>query len=696
MPRNVLLLLALTATLQVNGQQSPFIHVDQFGYHTASWKIAVLSDPVEGFNSGLSFVPGTMLEIRDFVSDSIVMTVSPSQWKEGAVHDQSGDRGWHLDFTHLVKPGRYTIYDASTGERSAPFSISDNPYRDVLTAAGRMFFYNRCGAAKSILHAGPGWSDGVSFKQDEYTRSLEHPFDPALYKDLRGGWFDAGDYNKYVTFANAPVHDLLWTWQENPQACGDDWNIPESGNGIPDMLDEVFWELDWIYRMTNPDGSTHIKMGSILWEENSNYPPSNNFDTRYYGPVCSSAAIAAAGMLAHGAWVFKQIDGKASTAMAWMERAIACFAWATERIDNGNADTACDDGTIKAGDADWELETQQQMAIAAAAYLYRLNGDSVYHSYFLEHYASVGPVATGWWDCYQMQITDALLMYNTLPGRDSLTGALINQSFQQATFNNWGQFFGFTDEDLYLSHMPEWSYHWGSNQPKANYAILNLLADKYQIAPYDSLAFRYKAANQLHYFHGLNPLGLVYLSNMYSLGATTCVDELYHLWFYDGSPWDHAQLSIYGPPPGYIVGGPNQYFSVPELSPPYNEPMQKAYLDYNTGWPLNSWELSEPAIYYQAAYLRLLAWYVHSDLASGITDTQKPIPAIELFPNPVASGNEIFRTEGSIHAGKIIDLSGRNVGIWPLGQQALKTTDMYPGIYTVVWPDGVGRFIIQP
>ena len=63
------------------------------------------------------------------------------------------------------------------------------------------------------------------------------------------------------------------------------------------------------------------------------------------------------------------------------------------------------------------------------------------------------------------------------------------------------------------------------------------------------------AADYLHYLHGVNPLGKVYLSNMYSLGAENSVNQLWHTWFFDGIKWDDAKNSLYGPAPGYVVGG---------------------------------------------------------------------------------------------------------------------------------------------
>ena len=71
---------------------------------------------------------------------------------------------------------------------------------------------------------------------------------------MRGGWFDAGDTNKYVTFASHPLHQLLSAYTQNPAVWTDDFNIPESNNGVPDLLDEIRFELDWFQRMQDNDG----------------------------------------------------------------------------------------------------------------------------------------------------------------------------------------------------------------------------------------------------------------------------------------------------------------------------------------------------------------------------------------------------------------------------------------------------------
>src|SRR4029077_16206384 len=82
-----------------------------------------------------------------------------------------------------------------------------------------------------------------------------NPFAKSQTKDLRGGWYDAGDLNKYTSWAAPYNIGLLRAYEEHPEAFSDDYGIPESGNGIPDILDEVRWGVDWLVRMQNAGGS---------------------------------------------------------------------------------------------------------------------------------------------------------------------------------------------------------------------------------------------------------------------------------------------------------------------------------------------------------------------------------------------------------------------------------------------------------
>ncbi|MFP4680431.1 MAG: glycoside hydrolase family 9 protein [Chitinispirillaceae bacterium] len=161
----------------------------------------------------------------------------------------SGDRVWWFDFSEVAQPGDYYVVDVNQDERSCEFTISENIYREVLKHSVRSFFYQRAGFEKKTEFAGEAWADGASNVgplQDRNCRLYSQKDDPNTEKDFHGGWYDAGDYNKYTHWTANYVMGLLLAYKENPVAFGDDYRIPESGNGIPDVLDEVKWGLDWL------------------------------------------------------------------------------------------------------------------------------------------------------------------------------------------------------------------------------------------------------------------------------------------------------------------------------------------------------------------------------------------------------------------------------------------------------------------
>jgi len=141
---------------------------------------------------------------------------------------------------------------------SFEFDISPTVYTPVLKTAFRTLYLQRAGYEKRAPFASPGFADGGSHLrkgQDPEARLFSRPKDASTERDLRGGWYDAGDYNKYTSWTANYVTSLLGAYLENPSVWTDDFGIPESGNGTPDILDEVKWGLDWLERMQNQDGA---------------------------------------------------------------------------------------------------------------------------------------------------------------------------------------------------------------------------------------------------------------------------------------------------------------------------------------------------------------------------------------------------------------------------------------------------------
>ncbi len=576
------------------------IGVDQFGYLPDSAKFAVVSDPQKGYDAGDHYTPGARLEVRRRKDGKAVLAATPTPWRGGATHEDSGDRGWWFDFSALKTPGEYYVYDPSTGLRSPVFKVGEGVFRPILQASTRMFTYQRLGVAITAKVAQGPWTDGPAYLQDAHSRSVEAKDDATKERDLSGGWMDAGDTDKYPPFMGDVIHPLLYAYRANPKAFGDSDGIPESGNGLPDLLDEVKFELDWLERMQFPDGSVPVKMGQI--DYNGHDPLSADTRTRYYGPKDSGATIYTCAIFAHAARVYGGFAPWKGYAAGLRERAERAWSYYTSHPRTTNSDT----GEIKSGIANRSPEEQDRMEAYAAIHLLALTGDEKYGTAVREKAGTSRQLAEAVWSPYEAGASEALVDYLSLPKADPSLAKRIREQLRRSATSD--RFAPPPEADLFRAWMEPSNYHWGSNIVRASWGVVALLAaDAGGVDAATAARLRTRAADMLHSFHGVNPLSVVYLSNMERYGAARSMMHLYHERYGAGTPFAD------NPPPGYVVGGPNASFGgkaangAPSVAWVREQPRAKAYMDTGRGYPESSWELSEPAIYYQAMYVRLLA-----------------------------------------------------------------------------------------
>lgn len=608
-------------------ETDPKIAVDQFGYPPGLSKYAVLVEPVNGWNAAThDGRPSAHLEVRRWRDGSLVFSGDAAVWNHGAVDLIAGDRGAWFDFTSVTESGSFFVYDPARNRRSDRFEIGAQVYARVLEAAVRMFYFNRANVAKRAPSACVGdecWTIGESYLgagQDREAHEIGNANAPA--RDLSGGWWDAGDVNKYVTFAASAVHQLLSAYSERPRVFGDATRIPESGNGVPDVVDELKVELEWLTKMqpADLDGGVLLKVGNAKHGDPA--PDQSRFPRFFYPGFCSSATIAASGMFAHAALIFRDFPQFSALADDFGNRAERAFA----HFDAHPKSENCDDGRVLSGDADRTLVQQEQLAVVAAIYLFALKGSPEYGAYVVDHVAGSRPFKESNWSAYEPEQGDALLFYTKLPNADQKTkAAIVERKLSQI-----GDVQVYGSEpvlDLYRGYLPKGSYHWGSNMARANFGNTNYDLVQYELVPPERRApFIDRAAGIVHYLNGLNPMQLVYLSNMRAYGAERSASEILHVWFHDGSDrFDSAKDGL-GPAPGYLVGGPNAHYCEDvgpdparcKTSSLKRQPPGKAYLDFNTGWAPEqehdrSWEISEPSISYQAACVKLLSKFVDPD-----------------------------------------------------------------------------------
>lgn len=577
------------------------IHVDQFGYLPAERKTAIISDPQIGYNADESYTPGPKLELRRVSDGVVVCRGEPKLYDGGKTDRASGDRGWWFDFSKVTAVGDYYVFDPKNNRRSHVLRIAPDVYHGVLRAAVRVYFYQREAFAHQPPYAEAPWLDEASYLQDRQARAISAKDDPTTVRDLSGGWMDAGDTNKYPTFLPEVIHPLLYAWRANPAAFTDDFGLPESGNGLPDLLDEVKYELDWLMKMQDADGGVFIKMGGV--SQGGGWPPSADHHPRFYGPKASASTLATAGIFAHAARVYRQFNEWKPFADELGRR--AALAWQWYRAHPRTYEV--DDGEIKSGDADKTAEEQDRGEALAAAHLWALTGQAEYHEVFRQRFAQTRQMKEPSWSPYEAGQMEALLDYTRLPGADrKVVKRILGQlrdSTRLAAFMPQDE-----TSDLYRAWVVPTSHHWGSNIVRTAYGQIAFDALAYVAHGVPKTKLRQRALDLLHSMHGVNPNGIVYLTNMGREGAEVSASRIWHDWFPPTSPLA-AQ-----PAPGYVVGGPNHSYTG-TLEWLKHQPDSKCYADFNEGWPANSWEITEPGIYYQALYVRLLANFARPGIA---------------------------------------------------------------------------------
>ncbi len=166
------------------------------------------------------------------------------------------------DFSNFTTPGKYVLNVQGTGY-SAPFIINEYAFNDLSKASLKGYYYKRASTAITAEHGGVyARAKGHPDTQVMVHTSAASPGRPAgTIVSSPKGWYDAGDYNCYVVNSNISTYTLLAAYEHFGSYYDTlNLNIPESGNGMPDILNEIKWNLDWMLTMQDPyDGAVYDK-----------------------------------------------------------------------------------------------------------------------------------------------------------------------------------------------------------------------------------------------------------------------------------------------------------------------------------------------------------------------------------------------------------------------------------------------------
>ena len=216
---------------------APSIMTDQVGYQPDETKTAVFRDVTNETN----------FSVVNADSGQVVYT---GELSAPTFYSSADENNWTGDFSAVTEAGTYYITCGGL-DQSYSFTIGNNVYDSLLNDSVKMLYLQRC---------------GTEVKDSTFGHAACHDTLATVYHtnekiDVSGGWHDAGDYGRYVVPGAKSVADLLIAYDANPELFSDSIGIPESGNGVPDVLDEARYELEWMLKMQDSQtGGVHHKV----------------------------------------------------------------------------------------------------------------------------------------------------------------------------------------------------------------------------------------------------------------------------------------------------------------------------------------------------------------------------------------------------------------------------------------------------
>lgn len=487
----------------------------------------------------------------------------------------SGEHVQRIDFSSFRDAGSgFRITTGCAG--SHPFSIGESPYRQLKYDALAYFYHNRSGVPVDEAYAGgKAWSRPAGHPHDVATcrhgkdgRGNKWP--GCNYKlDLTGGWYDAGDQGKYVVNGGIAVWTLLNLYERDRSVGRDSAfadglvKIPEAGNNVNDLLDEVRFEMEFLLSMQAPDGATarvpvdikqdradlpftkidasgmaHHKIADENWTKLPT-PPYLDKERRYLYPVSTAATLNLAATAAQCARVWREIDD------VFASRCLAAArnAYSAAKRNPGVYFIADFSGSGLYPDGNLDDEF-----FWAAAELFVTTGNETYANdlrrsrYFSESlrrepaWPRVAPLGV---------ITLAMLPNGLKPAE--------RQAMRQHVIAAAERFRSERERSGYYIPWSTRRYPWGSNSNILNRAIILGLAWDFT----GDRSFRNAVVDAIDYILGRNPLDQSFVSGY---GERPMRHPYHRFW----APSFDARLPP--PPPGALSGGPNSRYSTDEVA----------------------------------------------------------------------------------------------------------------------------------
>jgi endoglucanase len=497
---------------------SDAVRASQVGYLPDETKFGMLTEQASG--------PVVVRRVKD---GKAMLTVTPGVATEDT---DSGDIIRSVDFSALKTPGEYVL-DAPGLGVSYPFKIGKDVFARPFRLAMRGFTGQRASTNVSLAPDFPQY-------HFEAGHTALAQYDPSSGKtgtrDVSGGWYDAGDFGRYVVNSGITTGTLLWSYEiYGPKLRKLNLNIPESGGKIPDVLAEIKWNLDWMLKMQDEDGGVWHKAttanfsGFIMPKEDKAPVLVIGTGKAPYKNTTATADLAAVAAIA--ARLYRPFDR--AYADHCLDAARRAWAWAEK---NPNVLFQNNPRGISTGGYGDNNAADERLW--ASAELFRTTGEKSYGDAFLALAPSFhlkGDAAQGWPTVGNM----GLYTY-ALSKRKNADVAVVERIKSEA-LQAADDIAKRVEENGYRNPLTSRDYTWGSNAVVANYGMMLLLAD--QLHP--DKRYRDAALDSLHYLLGRN----VFNTSFVTWVGTKWAMHPHHR--------PSAADGVEQPWPGLLMGGPN-------------------------------------------------------------------------------------------------------------------------------------------
>lgn len=511
--------------------------------------------------------------------------------------EASGENVHQIDFSAFTAPGNG--YILQVGEvQSYPFDISLSTYATLKKDALSYFYLNRSGMPIESQYApGHAWARPAGHLSDSAVTCYQGTDNsgkdwPGCDYTLNaaGGWYDAGDYGKYVVNGGIAVWTLMNIHERNPEIFRDGtMTLPKNDHNLPDILDEARWEMNFMLGMQVPTGQplagmAHHKLHGKEWDGMPALPPTEAM--RFVFPPSTAATLNLAATAAQCARIWKSYDKDFSA---------RCLTAAETAWDAAIANPSMYAVSFAAGGGDYGDNDVTDDFYWAAAELYITTGKDVYKDYLLKsrHFGDTKGIS--WGTTNALGTISLAIVPNNLPA-DKI------EQCRQGVIASANTAIDILKKQGYGVPIAPARYFWGSNSEVLNQMLLMGLAYDFT----QDRTYLDGMVESMDYILGRNPLNKSYVAGY---GKNPLQHPHHRFWMNqpdDGYP---------PPPPGTIAGGPNGFpaDAAATAAGLTGKPPAKSYVDNAGSYSTNEVAINWNApLVWGAAYLDQVGSTVYS------------------------------------------------------------------------------------